>query len=68
MKKALLFVGISLFTLVSCKKETTNPTITSSTSVNTDPYVITFNPNVSYGSFVDIDGNVYKTVKIAGKE
>lgn len=28
------------------------------------PFLITFNPNLTYGSVTDIDGNVYKTITI----
>lgn len=30
----------------------------------TTPLIITFNPNLTYGSVTDIDGNVYKTITI----
>ena len=73
MKKILVVGLFGSLILTACKKETTNPvssttTATTSVTVNTNPDVITFNPNMSYGSVTDIDGNVYKTVNIAGKE
>jgi len=69
MKKLLILGVFGALLLPSCKKETTSPINSSSNAIlNTNPDVITFNPNISYGSVTDIDGNVYKTVKIAGKE
>jgi uncharacterized protein (TIGR02145 family) len=69
MKKLFILGVFGALLLSACKKETTNPTSSTSTNtVNTNPDVITFNPNISYGFVSDVDGNVYKTVKIAGKE
>lgn len=50
----LVIVGISLISIVSCKKEESHPKISN----------IVFNPNITYGTLKDIDGNSYKTVVI----
>jgi len=60
MKKSLKISGLVLFVIIvffSCKKESDDE-LTS--SINT----VVFNPNVSYGSMTDQEGNVYKTVSI----
>ena len=60
MKKLIKISVLVLFVIlviIACKKENIdNPTNGKTTVV--------FNPNVSYGSMTDQDGNVYKTVTI----
>src|SRR6266542_1362727 len=53
---ALLTVGALLLLTNSCKKDEpgNNPGVTD----------VIFNPDVTYGSLTDQDGNVYKTVTI----
>jgi uncharacterized protein (TIGR02145 family) len=49
-----MIMGVFLMLLNNCKKENT------STSSNE----IIFNPNLTYGTVTDIDGNVYRTITI----
>ena len=51
----LLLIGLLLIPLFNCKRETDT---TASTTT------IIFNPNLTYGSVTDIDGNIYKTITI----
>ncbi|MBN2615785.1 MAG: fibrobacter succinogenes major paralogous domain-containing protein [Bacteroidales bacterium] len=57
----LPFIGLSLLLLFlyCCKKDIVNPTNGKSTAL--------FNPNVTYGSMTDQDGNTYKTVTIGSQ-
>ena len=62
MKKLLKISVLVLFVILvinGCKKENNIPI---------NPYsgktTVLFNPNVSYGTMTDQDGNVYKTVTI----
>ena len=57
MIKSIKISVLVLLVIIACKKENIyNPTNGKTTVV--------FNPNVSYGSMTDQDGNVYKTVTI----
>ena len=51
-----LLIGIFLVLTTSCSKEEDNPTNGKTTAM--------FNPDKTYGSLTDQDGNVYKTIKI----
>jgi uncharacterized protein (TIGR02145 family) len=54
----LLSMGFALVLTDSCKKDTNNnPTSTQNNG-------IIFNPNLTYGTLKDIDGNIYKTITI----
>ncbi len=64
-----LIYSLLILALISCKKETTttNTTKTNSiTSVLEENYLdpIKFNSKLNYGTLTDIDGNIYKTIKI----
>jgi uncharacterized protein (TIGR02145 family) len=52
---SLILVGLVLILINSCKKEEDN------SEIKTD---ITFNPNLTYGTVTDTEGNVYKTIQI----
>jgi uncharacterized protein (TIGR02145 family) len=59
--KSRFFISISITlgivaTIASCCKESSEPRIGHTTAV--------FNPNLTYDSITDIDGNVYKTITI----
>jgi len=57
MKKIIKISFLVLFVILACKKEKSdNPTNGKNTAA--------FNPNVSYGTLTDQDGNIYKTVTI----
>ena len=77
MKKNLLFplLIVLISTGLSCcvKEETTlnkeQPDAETANeeefnSKNTDIDSIVFNPDLTYGSVADIDGNIYKTIQI----
>jgi uncharacterized protein (TIGR02145 family) len=59
---SLFLAGVLLFSISSCKKDS------SSSSSSNNPYngksTAVFNPNVTYGTMTDQDGNTYKTVVI----
>lgn len=56
IKLPILLSVFVLFTCASCKENTIDiPNVNNG---------IVFNPNLSYGSVTDIDGNVYKTITI----
>ena len=60
MKKLIKISALVLFVvlvIIACKKENIDNPTNGKTSV-------VFNPNVSYGTMTDQDGNVYKTVTI----
>lgn len=59
--KQIHILWFALFTFVACEKEenndqTGNPTNGKTTAV--------FNPNLTYGTMTDQDGNIYKTITI----
>jgi uncharacterized protein (TIGR02145 family) len=70
MKINRLFLGILLISLViitfgSCKKD--DKTGQKIIQIPLPDSTILFNPNLTYGTVSDIDGNVYKTINIKGK-
>jgi uncharacterized protein (TIGR02145 family) len=57
----LISIGlVLLLTSNSCKKEDDNINTTGNAA-------IIFNPNLTYGTMTDFDGNVYKTITIGSK-
>ena len=70
-----IYLALSAFLLIPlllyCKKGTV-PTVTPEPIIATDsiimpsPYIapILFNPNLTYGTMTDQDGNIYKTIEI----
>lgn len=64
-KLSLLFIMVimTLF-FISCEDENDNK---PKVNIPVPDPIINFNPNVTYGSMTDIDGNVYKTFIFNGK-
>jgi len=64
MKRINSFILIALFAIVfnACKKSDTTPTVPNPTNGKT---TAVFNPNKTYGTMTDQDGNVYKTIVIS---
>lgn len=59
---------VVLVLLMSCEKDNNNNNNNGNNNGNNgDDFSIVFNPNVSYGSMTDQDGNVYKTVTIGSQ-
>lgn len=63
MKTQFLFFLVLLLFFVSCKKD---GNIDESNGANGKTTAV-FNPNLTYGSLTDQDGNVYKTIKIGSQ-
>jgi uncharacterized protein (TIGR02145 family) len=57
----LLIMGVFLILASSCEKDDNEPSSGNSTNGKTTAL---FNPDVTYGTMTDQDGNVYKTVTI----
>lgn len=55
----IVMVGICLFLFISCKKDEADDK-----KADDDTTKIVFNPDKTYGTLKDIDGNVYKTIVI----
>ena len=62
MRFLLTLFFVHLFLVGCSKKKTLTPTIPEISST------IAFNPNLTYGTVKDVDGNSYKTIVINGKE
>jgi hypothetical protein len=70
---SMIFTGIIFFVVTNCKKEVlettpvakANPDFAKANpdSLSNPPQVI-FNPNLTYGTVTDIEGNIYKTIQI----
>lgn len=58
---ALLIISSVLFLVSSCEKDDNEP---SSGNITNGKTTALFNPDVTYGTMTDQDGNVYKTVTI----
>jgi uncharacterized protein (TIGR02145 family) len=58
---SLIVMNILMFLIVGCKKNNTDivPYFSRTTAL--------FNPNKTYGTVTDIDGNIYKTIKIGNQ-
>lgn len=54
---SILLLGIALFFIGGCKKDSSNSDPAQSTGIS-------FNSKLTYGTVTDIDGNVYKTITI----
>ncbi len=63
MKTQFLFSLVLLLFIVSCKKD---DNIDENNGANGKTTAV-FNPNLTYGSLTDQDGNVYKTIKIGSQ-
>lgn len=75
-KMKILFMGATIMAsvafLLSCskkdddnpKQEETNPNNNTNPNTITEPTTAAFNPNLTYGSMTDQDGNTYKTLTI----
>lgn len=57
--KTIFYIAILLFLMAGCKKE---EPVSKNTWVSNKNII--FNPNLTYGTVIDIDGNVYKTIQI----
>lgn len=66
--KSILFFTIILVVFFSCKKKTVVPEpVTTSIKKSTDSVEslnIKFNTELTYGKLVDIEGNIYQTIKM----
>lgn len=65
--KSIFFFAFFSMLLFSCKKKTVVPEPTSDKKKSTDSIEsinIKFNTNLVYGKLVDIEGNIYQTIKI----
>ncbi len=56
---SLIIMGFALILMNSCK---TDDSINSATSSQNGGLI--FNPNLTYGTVTDVDGNIYKTINI----
>ena len=59
----LLLLAVVIITIISCKKDDNNADNNNNNNSNT----LTFNPNLTYGSMSDFDGQVYKTIQIGNQ-
>ncbi len=61
MNFKIIISFILFFLILSCKKDDIN---NNQGNQKDDKTTAVFNPNITYGSLTDQDGNIYKTVKI----